>query len=50
LFPALYWQVKNPLPIEFAKNDDMIEFTIKNKDYAYDFARLNGVSVVSESR
>lgn len=50
LCPGIYWQIKNPPPIEFAKNDDLIEFTIKDELYAHEFARINNVSINYDNR
>lgn len=45
--PPILWQIHNPPPIEFLKEDDKMEFTFRNEAYAKEFASLNN-SVVEE--
>jgi len=45
LILPLYWQEKNAPAFEFRLEDKIYEFRFLNKEYAREFAGLNGVSI-----
>jgi hypothetical protein len=39
--PPILWQIHNPPPIEFMRDDDKMQFTFRSEGYAKEFASLN---------
>ncbi len=45
ILPPIYWQIKNAPPFEFELDDGVFELRFSNKEYAEEFAKLNGVTI-----
>lgn len=47
--PFAFWQLYNPLPIEFKKDGDEYELEIKDRDWALEFSKLNHGKIEEET-
>ncbi len=43
--PIIFWQIRNPPPIEIVKAGNTVNFTVSSENYATELAALNGVTV-----
>jgi len=42
--PSILWQIRNPLPVEFAEVEGNLRFKFRDSNYACEFAALNVVA------